>query len=67
VIVQSRNADGTLVLSPLFGGADIVVWHHADLRGTLSIGEPASLHGVYGVLAAGRARYNVATISIAAS
>jgi hypothetical protein len=56
--VSSISPTGWVVLAPVFGGADVPVWHHADLTQTLAIGDPVSLHALYNVLAAGRHRFN---------
>jgi hypothetical protein len=57
------------IVAALDGGrADIVfldgdadaVWNHTVLEGALIVGEPVSVHAVYGVLAAGELRFSVA-------
>lgn len=57
--VSSVSADGGIVLAPVFGNEAITVWNHADLRGTLAIGDPVALHTLYDVLAVGDRRFNV--------
>lgn len=55
----SVSSDGRAVLAPVFGEDPVRVWHHASLSGALNVGDPVSVHGLYGVLAAGRQRFNV--------
>ena len=47
-------------LADLGGGGLRRVWHHDAFGGTLVVGEPVALHGVYGVLARGDERHSVA-------
>ncbi|HEY5224550.1 MAG TPA: hypothetical protein VIJ18_16065 [Microbacteriaceae bacterium] len=58
-IVDSLSGDGRAVLVPVFGEEPVAVWHHTDLSGALKVGDPVSVHSLYGVLAAGRQRFNV--------
>ncbi len=60
--VVGLTEDGVLELERWDDGAALRVWHHADLTGPLPAGSVVALHPAYGVLAAGRDRYNVAIV-----
>jgi hypothetical protein len=59
-IVVGLDGHGFATLAELGGDTVHRVWHHDSLEGSLAIGEPVALHGVYGVLAHGADRYSVA-------
>ncbi|ANJ27743.1 hypothetical protein [Agromyces aureus] len=58
-IVTSVDANGFAWLATLDGGIRRV-WQHDAFAGTLQVGDPVALHGVYGVLAAGAQQFSVA-------
>ncbi|CAN5297825.1 hypothetical protein BH09ACT1_BH09ACT1_04750 [soil metagenome] len=53
MLVAGTLADGTVELRDLQTDAAVILWHHADLTGRLSIGEPVSFHTAFDVLALG--------------
>ena len=59
-IVVDVDDQGFATLADLGGGGLRRVWHHDGFGGTLVVGEPVALHGVYGVLARGDERFSVA-------
>ncbi|MDQ1577185.1 MAG: hypothetical protein QOH55_2335 [Microbacteriaceae bacterium] len=60
-IVHETTDQGWIALAPLAGSDIVWVWHHADLTGTIKVGDPVALHDLYNVLAAGQGRFNVVT------
>jgi hypothetical protein len=59
-IVVDVDDQGFATLADLGGGGLRRVWHHDGFGGTLVVGEPVALHGIYGVLARGDERHSVA-------
>jgi hypothetical protein len=57
--VDGVQADGWITLVSFDDAERVSVWHHADLTGSLTVGDPVALHSLYNVLAVGRARINV--------
>ncbi|MGN6743944.1 MAG: hypothetical protein ACTHJL_11720 [Amnibacterium sp.] len=58
--VVGAARDGGIELERWSDGARVRVWNHIDLTADLPAGSVVALHEQYGVLAAGRDRYNVA-------
>lgn len=59
-VVAGTADDGSVELRRWSDGAAVRVWHHVDRRDLLVPGSVVSVHGRYGVLAAGEHRLNVA-------
>lgn len=59
-VVTGVAADGRIGLRRWMDGAALHVWHHVDRSDLLIPGSVVSVHGRYGVLAAGEHRLNVA-------
>ncbi len=59
-IVLELDNDGFATLVEFGGGEVRRVWHHESLNGSLAVGEPVTLHSVYGVLARGADWFSVA-------
>jgi len=57
VVVTGISADGWIDLVDLDTQAASRAWHYEPTG--VSVGEPVSLHGQYGVLAVGRALFSV--------
>lgn len=58
-VVTAVEEDGWISLVTL-DGVELGVWHHADLRENVSIGEPVALHTRYDVLVVAGTARNVA-------
>ncbi len=58
-IVVDVDDAGFATLVTLDGDARSV-WHHDGFGGAVAAGDPVALHGVYGVVAVGAARFSVA-------
>ena len=62
-IVESAQADGTVVLRAVDDGAPVTLWSGSGAAQALSAGTPVALHERYNVLAIGSQRYNVAPLN----
>ena len=58
-VVDHVEADGWVALTTLNDHLRAWVWHHTDLTTLVNPGDPVAIHGLYNVLALGRARFNV--------
>ena len=58
-LVTAVDGDGWIALATL-DGERLRVWNHADRTGTLTAGDPVSVHNRYDVVVAGTVRFNVA-------
>ena len=59
-IVLELEDDGFATLAEFDGDGVRRVWHHESLGGSLAVGEPVTLHSVYGVLARGADWFSIA-------
>ncbi|MEO6309549.1 MAG: hypothetical protein ABIO33_02555 [Leifsonia sp.] len=65
-----RLGTGGWIGVELLDGADaqnvetLWLWNHADLRSTLTLGEPVAVHALYHALAVGSERFNVLVASL---
>lgn len=57
--VEQVTADGWVAVRTLDDHTHVWVWHHTDLSGAVSAGDPVAIHGLYNVLALGREWLNV--------
>jgi len=58
-LVHSVSSDGWIALDIVETGETTWTWNHRDLTGTLTVGTPVALHGIYHTLAVGTERLNV--------
>ncbi|GAA3890561.1 hypothetical protein GCM10022381_35570 [Leifsonia kafniensis] len=65
--VDATDAHTTDAHAPDAGAPSIEtlwLWNHADLRATLTLGEPVAVHALYHALAVGSERFNVVVASL---
>lgn len=60
--IVTEVLEGGVVALDYWRGGEGLVWQHADLRGALVPGDVVAVHLLYGVLAAGTARWSVAAL-----
>jgi hypothetical protein len=60
-IVTGISSDGHIDLVDLETEQPLRVWHYVSLAPILAVGEPVSVHGLYGVLAVGSRLVSVRT------
>ncbi len=58
-VVVEVSAAGWIEVAVLTDDTTQVLWNHADLTGSVGVGDPVAVHSVYDVLAVGGAKYNV--------
>jgi len=58
-VVVAISAAGWIEIAGITTTSSEIVWNHADLTGSVAVGDPVALHSVYNVLAAGGAKHNV--------
>jgi len=58
-VVVSVSTGGWVEVALVASNDSVILWNHADLTGSLSVGDAVALHSVYDVLAVGDVKYNV--------
>ena len=58
-IVVSVSTGGWVEVALVASNDSVVLWNHADLSGSLTVGDAVALHSVYDVLAVGDVKHNV--------